>query len=88
MFYQEAILAERSKEARDQAAARLKKAEDRAREGKKAMAEHEAAEKAVRERTARLRSQRLAREAAEEEAQAAKQKEPQAAKQKSSAKKG
>ena len=63
-------MADRSKEARERAEARFTKAEDRAREGKQAMAEFEAAAKAVREKTARLRTQRLAKEAADREAAA------------------
>ena len=52
--------------------ASLKKKELQAREASKAMAEYEAASRALVEKTAKLRSLRLAREAAEAEARAAK----------------
>jgi hypothetical protein len=52
--------------------ASLKKKELQAREASKAMAEYEAASRALVEKTARLRSLRLAREAAEAEARASK----------------
>jgi hypothetical protein len=52
--------------------ASLKKKELQAREASKAMAEYEAASRAMIEKTAKLRSLRLAREAAEAEARAAK----------------
>jgi hypothetical protein len=42
----------------------LFKKEERLRDGQKAMAEYEAAQRAVREQTARLRALRLARDAA------------------------
>jgi hypothetical protein len=50
-----------STEARAEA---LFKKEERLRDGRKAMAEYEAAQRAVREKTARLRALRLARDAA------------------------
>jgi hypothetical protein len=50
--------------------ASLKKKELQAREASKAMAEYEAASRALVEKTAKLRSLRLAREAAEAEARA------------------
>jgi hypothetical protein len=52
--------------------ASLKKKELQAREASKAMAEYEAASRALVEKTAKLRSLRLAREAAEAEARAGK----------------
>jgi hypothetical protein len=52
--------------------ASLKKKELQAREASKAMAEYEAASRALVEKTAKLRSLRLAREAAEAEARASK----------------
>jgi hypothetical protein len=61
----EAILANNSKEARDRAEASFKKQEQRAREGAKAMADYEAEGRAMREKTARLKSLRMAKEAAE-----------------------
>ena len=64
----EITLANNSKEARDKAEANAKKQEQRAREGAKAMADYEAEGRAVRERTAKLKSLRLAKEAAEREA--------------------
>lgn len=49
----------------DQARAQaLFKKEERLRDGQKAMAEYEAAQRAIREKTARLRALRLARDAA------------------------
>jgi hypothetical protein len=58
------ILANNSKEARDRAEASFKKQEQRAREGAKAMADYEAEGRAMREKTARLKSLRMARQAA------------------------
>ena len=52
--------------------ASLKKKELQAREASKAMAEYEAASRAMVEKTAKLRSLRLAREAAEAAARASK----------------
>jgi hypothetical protein len=52
--------------------ASLKRKELQAREASKAMAEYEAASRALVEKTAKLRSLRLAREAAEAEARAGK----------------
>ena len=52
--------------------ASLKRKELQAREASKAMAEYEAASRALVEKTAKLRSLRLAREAAEAEARASK----------------
>jgi hypothetical protein len=57
-------LANNSKEARDRAEASFKKQEQRAREGAKAMAEYEAEGRAMREKTARLKSLRMAKQAA------------------------
>jgi hypothetical protein len=64
----EAILANNSKEARDRAEASFKKQEQRAREGAKAVADYEAEGRAMREKTARLKSLRMAKEAAEKAA--------------------
>ena len=50
--------------ARDRAEAIFKKKEERRLDGRKAMAEYEAARFAAREKTARLRALRLARDAA------------------------
>jgi len=60
----EAILANNSKEARDRAESSFKKQEQRAREGAKAMADYEAEGRAMREKTARLKSLRMAQQAA------------------------
>jgi hypothetical protein len=60
-------LANTSKEARDRAEAGFKKQEQRAREGAKAMADYEAEGRAMREKTARLKSLRMAKEAAGKE---------------------
>jgi hypothetical protein len=57
-------LANNSKEARERAEATFKKQEQRAREGAKAMAEYEAEGRAMREKTARLKSLRMAKQAA------------------------
>jgi hypothetical protein len=57
-------LANNSKEARDRAEASFKKQEQRVREGAKAMADYEAEGRAMREKTARLKSLRMARQAA------------------------
>jgi hypothetical protein len=61
-------LANKSKEAHDRAEAGFKKNAQKAHEGQKAMAEYEAAGRAIREKTSRLRSLRLAKEAAEQKA--------------------
>lgn len=50
--------------ARARAEAQFKKKEQQAREGAQARAEYEAEQRAVREKTARLRALRLARDAA------------------------
>jgi len=50
--------------ARARAEAQFKKKEEQAREGERAKAEYEAKQRAVREKTARLRALRLARDAA------------------------
>jgi hypothetical protein len=63
-----------SKEAQAKAEASFKRKAEQAREGKVAMAEYEAAGRALRERTAKLRELRLAKEAADREAEAAKPK--------------
>ena len=60
-------MANNSKEARDRAEATFKKQEQRAREGAKAMAEYEAEGRAMREKTARLKSLRMAKQAAGKE---------------------
>jgi vacuolar-type H+-ATPase subunit E/Vma4 len=60
-------LANNSKEARDRAEASFKKQEQRAREGAKAMADYEAEGRAMREKTARLKSLRMAKQAAGKE---------------------
>jgi seryl-tRNA(Sec) selenium transferase len=52
-------------ETRVQAEAKFKRKEAQAREGAKAMADYEAASRAIIEKTARLRALRLAKEAAE-----------------------
>jgi hypothetical protein len=57
-----------SQELRDRAEARVKKKEIDAREGAKAMADYQAASRAVSEKTARLRLLRLEKEAAEAKA--------------------
>jgi multidrug efflux pump subunit AcrA (membrane-fusion protein) len=54
-----------SQETRIQAEAKFKRKEAQALEGAKAMAEYEAARRAVIEKTARLKALRLAKEAAE-----------------------
>jgi hypothetical protein len=53
---------------RARAEAQFKKREQQAREGEQARAEYEAAQRAVRENTARLRALRLARDAAARQA--------------------
>ena len=60
-------MANNSKEARDRAEASFKKQEQRAREGAKAMADYEAEGRAMREKTARLKSLRMAKQAAGKE---------------------
>ena len=72
-------MSNQSKEAQAKAEASFKRKADQARDGKLAAAEYEAAGRAMRERTAKLREQRLAKEAADREAEAAKPK-PKAAK--------
>jgi hypothetical protein len=67
----ETILAKNSKDVMDRAEASFKK-EERAREGAKAMRDYEAENRAVREKTARLKALRLAKEAAEKGAEAKK----------------
>jgi hypothetical protein len=57
-------LAKNSKDVMDRAEASFKK-EERAREGAKAMRDYEAENRAVHEKTARLKALRLAKEAAE-----------------------
>jgi hypothetical protein len=52
---------------RSEAEVRFKNAQKRIEDGRKAVTEHQAAEEAVRERTARLRTLRLAKEAADKE---------------------
>jgi hypothetical protein len=53
-----------TEQARARAEAQFTKKEQQAREGEKARTEYEAAQRAVREKTARLRALRLARDAA------------------------
>jgi len=67
-------LSNQSKEAQAKAEASFKRKADQARDGKLAAAEYEAAGRAMRERTAKLREQRLAKEAADRDAEAAKPK--------------
>ena len=68
-------MSNQSKEAQAKAEASFKRKAEQQRDGKVAMAEYEAASRAMRERTAKLREQRLAKEAADKEAaQAAKPK--------------
>jgi hypothetical protein len=67
-------LSNQSKEAQAKAEASFKRKADQARDGKLAAAEYEAAGRAMRERTVKLREQRLAKEAADREAEAAKPK--------------
>ena len=55
------------KNPRDEAEARFKKKDIAAREGAKAMADHQAVAEATRKKTERLKSERLAKEAAEKE---------------------
>ena len=65
-------MSNQSKEAQAKAEASFKRKADQARDGKLAAAEYEAAGRAMRERTVKLREQRLAKEAADREAEAAK----------------
>ena len=55
-----------TEQARARAEGQFKKKEAQAREGEKARAEYEAAQRAVRDKTARLRALRLARDAAQQ----------------------
>jgi hypothetical protein len=61
-------LAKNSKDVMNRAEASFKK-EERAREGAKAMRDYEAESRAVREKTARLKSLRLAKEATDQKAE-------------------
>jgi hypothetical protein len=61
-------LAKNSKDVMDRAEASFKK-EERAREGAKAMRDYEAENRAVHEKTARLKALRLAKEAADKAAE-------------------
>ena len=63
-----------SKEAQAKAEASFKRKADQARDGKAAASEYEAAGRAMRERTIKLREMRLAKEAADRAAEAAKPK--------------
>jgi hypothetical protein len=63
-------LSSRSEEDRKRAEASFKKKELQAREGAKAFAEYEAANRATTEKTARLKALRLAKEAADAETKA------------------
>ena len=58
-------MAKNPKANRDPTGARLERAQEAARDAEKARAQYEADGKAVREKTARLRSLRLAKEAAD-----------------------
>jgi hypothetical protein len=58
-------MANNPKANRDPAGARLERAQEAARDAEKARAQYEADGKAMREKTARLRSLRLAKEAAD-----------------------
>lgn len=66
-------MANSSKVAHDRAEASFKKKMHQAREGAKHMADYEAMGRAVREKTARLKSLRLAKEAGEREAEVKKE---------------
>ncbi len=79
-------MSNQSKEAQAKAEASFKRKADQARDGKLAAAEYEAAGRAMRERTAKLREQRLAKEAADREAEATKPKPKPAAKAKAAVK--
>ena len=68
-------MAKNSKDVMDRAEASFKK-EERAREGAKAMRDYEAENRAVHEKTARLKALRLAKEAAENKEAAEKEAEP------------
>ena len=68
------------KEAQVRAEASFKRKEQQARDGKIATVEYEAAAKATREKTARLKALRLAKEAADREAEKDKPKEKEKAK--------
>ena len=57
-----------SQQTHERAEKLFNKKEEQAREGRKAMAEYEAAQQAMREKTARLRALRLARDAAGKQA--------------------
>ena len=59
---------DRTSQTHARASALFNKKEEQQREGRKAMAEYEAAQRALREKTAKLRALRLAREAAGEQA--------------------
>ena len=69
-------MAETTKEARDQAAARFERAQRAAADGAAAMAEHHANATAVDEKTARLKAARLAKAASDEKKPAAKKPAP------------
>jgi hypothetical protein len=69
----ETILAKNSKDVMNRAEASFKK-EERAREGAKAMRDYEAENRAVHEKTARLKALRLAKEAADRAAELEKSK--------------
>ena len=68
-------MAKNSKDVMDRAEASFKK-EERAREGAKAMRDYEAENRAMHEKTARLKALRLAKEAADGEAQPKKASRP------------
>ena len=59
---------DRTSQTHARASALFNKKEEQQREGRKAMAEYEAAQQAMREKTARLRALRLARDAAGKQA--------------------
>jgi hypothetical protein len=77
-------LAKNSKDVMNRAEASFKK-EERAREGAKAMRDYEAENRAVHEKTARLKALRLAKEAAEKVAELKEPKETKKSKVKPSA---
>ena len=59
---------DRTSQTHARASALFNKKEEQQREGRKAMAEYEATQQAMREKTARLRALRLARDAADKQA--------------------
>jgi hypothetical protein len=59
---------DRTSQTHARASALFNKKEEQQREGRKAMAEYEASQQAMREKTAKLRALRLARDAADKQA--------------------